>query len=75
MKLYAVHLKGRIERFNPAYVVAKNTDEAYRKVKSYLDKKDYAFTSDRVLKNIELIADVGMYGDADSILFLKKETP
>jgi hypothetical protein len=73
MHLYAVYLKGSMDRFNPAYVIAKDTKEAYQKVKKYLDGKDYGFTSDRVLKSIELLADVGMYGEADSILFYKKD--
>jgi hypothetical protein len=44
-------------KYNKCYVVAKNTDEAYQMVKSYLEGNDVGFAHDRELKSITLIAD------------------
>ena len=39
-----------------AYVVAKDTDEAYNKFREYLDKKDYGWRWERDLASIEVVA-------------------
>jgi non-ribosomal peptide synthetase component E (peptide arylation enzyme) len=72
-KLYRVTLKGMIFmsigiRFGCSYVVAKSSDEAYQKVKTYLDSQQIGFAKDRVLDKVELIADE--QGDTNTLLFL-----
>ena len=52
MKLYRVSTKS----FS-AYVVAKNPLTAENKFKMWLDSEDYGYSSQRVVTNIELIAD------------------
>jgi len=62
-KLYLVSLKGMRGglgvgiSYGSSYVIAENTDEAYRKLKKYLDEKDIGFRKDRVLSSVELVAD------------------
>ena len=61
--LYRIELKGmhynapgcKVE--GTTYVVAENTDEAYKKVRQRLDKKDYGYSGDRELVSITLLAD------------------
>lgn len=64
MKLYRITLKGMTysvvgTAYGIPYVIAENPDQAYQIVRSYLDKKDLGFTSDRCLKSIELLAESG----------------
>lgn len=52
MKLYKVHTKS----FS-AYVVAKNPLEAEKEFKEWLDSENYGYTSERVILQIELLAE------------------
>ena len=54
MKLYKVHTKS----FS-AYVVARNPLEAEKEFKEWLDSEDYGYTSERVILQIELLAETG----------------
>jgi len=74
-KLYKVTLKGM--RYNSvgvaygtSYVVAKNSDEAYQKVRDFLDENDLGFSKDRELDNVQLIADSYRYSDVGCLLYL-----
>jgi hypothetical protein len=69
-KLFAVYLRGRIERFDPAYVIAENSDEAYKKVKTWLDDNKYGFSKERELKKLELLGEDSAYTDTPSRLFI-----
>ena len=70
MKLYKITLKGIFSNIRSPYVVAENSDEAYQKVKDYLDKKDYGFSHERELDKIELLAEDCEYPKCKTILFL-----
>lgn len=48
-------------------VVAHNANEAYLKVRKYLDEKDLGFSSERNLKSIEVIANKIDDDDYDDI--------
>lgn len=52
------------------YVVAKDAEEAYQKVKKFLDNKDIGFTKDRVLESIELLAEETNYTGTGYMLYL-----
>lgn len=69
MKLYKVNLRN-YGKYNMSYVVANNTDEAYKIVREYLDKKDLCFRSERELESVELIAEEGDYIDCEVQLFI-----
>ncbi len=74
-KLYRVTLKGMTSSYTGAaygisYVVAENSDEAYQKVKRFLDEKNLGFSKDRELDKVELIADTYQYTDVGSLLYL-----
>ena len=45
--------------YHEVYVVANNTEDAYRIYRKYLDENDVGFESDRKLKSIEVIATEG----------------
>jgi hypothetical protein len=75
MKLYRVTLTGMTysvtgKIYGVSYVVAENTNQAYLKVKEFLDKEDIGFRSERGLKMIELIADEIKYSEVDHLLLL-----
>jgi hypothetical protein len=63
MKLYRVTLRGMTHTsgsgttHGDAYVVAKDAEEAYRKVKDYLDDKNFGFSYERELDTIKLLAE------------------
>ena len=62
MKLYKVTLKGMTHTTTGvsngiSFAVAESLDEAYAKVKKYVDEKDLGFSRDRELATIELVAD------------------
>ena len=42
--------------YGSSYVIAENSDEAYKKVRKFLDENDLGFTKDRELDKVELIA-------------------
>jgi hypothetical protein len=66
MKLYFITIRGR-ESF---YVIAEDSEIAYRKVKKYLDETDRYFRDDREMKSIELLAEAKDYPDCKARLFL-----
>lgn len=73
MKLYMVTLKGMTYSstgiaYGISYVIAENTDEAYKKVRKFLDENNIGFTKDRELHNIELIADSYRYTGIGTLL-------
>jgi hypothetical protein len=53
-----------------AYVVAENTDDAYKKVRAYLDTKELGFRHERELNCVELLAEEGDYPNCGLRLFL-----
>ena len=53
-----------------AYVVAENTEQAYKKVRDSLEKRDIGFKSDRGLLQIELLAEDANYPDCNIILYV-----
>jgi len=62
-KLYRVTLRGMTLNSNGvaygvSYVVAENTDAAYKKVRTFLDANDIGFTKDRELDNVLLLNEV-----------------
>jgi hypothetical protein len=74
-KLYRVTLRGMKYSstgvvYGVSYAIAENPDEAYKKVKKYLDEKDLGFSKDRALEKIELIAEDYQYTDSGCILYL-----
>jgi hypothetical protein len=52
-----------------AYVIAEDPAEAYAKLRTYLDMKDFGFDQDRELEKIELLAEDAGYPDCGSRLF------
>lgn len=74
-KLYRITLNGMTSAttgisYGISYVVAKNTVEAYEKVRKFLDVKDLGFSHERELNIIELIAEEYEYTDVRTLLFL-----
>lgn len=74
-KLFRVTLKGMTYNstgiaYGISYVIAENTDEAYNKVRKFLDEKDLGFSKDRELDKIELIADSYQYTKVGRLLYL-----
>ena len=75
MKLYLVVLRGfggwcsGID-YKSSYVVAEDMDTAYKKVKEFLDKKDYGYSGDREVLEVKLIADTSEYNNTKTRLFL-----
>lgn len=57
-------------RLGSAYVVAKDSNEAYLKVRKYLDEKDYGFYQDRCLDSVTLVADSYEHAIKPTMLFL-----
>lgn len=70
MKLFRVTLRGMKATYGISYVVAENTDEAYKKVKDFLDKEDLGFRKERELEKVELIADSYKHSDVGTLLHL-----
>lgn len=75
MKLYRVTLKGMTYSstgivYGVSYVVAKNSDKAYQKVRDFLDEEDLGVSKDRELDKVELIADSYPYTDVGCLLYL-----
>lgn len=75
-KLYRVTLRGMTTTFGDgvaygiSYVVAKNAEQAYQKVKKFVDEKDLGYCHQRELNKIELIAEDYQYTKTGTILFL-----
>lgn len=76
MGLYRVVLRGMKcslgggIAYGISYVVAEDTDAAYKKVKSFLDENKIGFYSDRVLERVELLAEECKYPGTGTMLFL-----
>jgi len=75
MKLYKVTLRGMTYNstdvaYGSSYVVAKNSNEAYNKVKKFLDENNIGFTKDREFNKVELIADTYRYTPTHCLLHL-----
>ena len=73
-KLFKINLKGIFGaglgvKYHESYVVAKTMDGAYKKVRDFLDDKDYGFSGDRELESIELIAEDNEFTDVRKKLF------
>ena len=74
-KLYRVTLRGMTYSstgvaYGSSYVIAENSDEAYKKVRKFLDENDLGFTKYRELDKVELIADSYRYTDVGCLLHL-----
>jgi len=69
-KLYKVTLRGMQKSYGTSYVVANDPDEAYKKVKNFLDKEDIGFRVDRELYTIELLAENYRHTNVGTILYL-----
>jgi hypothetical protein len=52
-----------------AYVVADDPEEAYRKVRDSLDKRDLGFSKERELSKVELLAAEANYPDCGHTLY------
>ena len=74
-KLYRVTLRGMTSSVTGAsygisYVVAKNTEEAYQKLKKFVDENDLGYSSQRELDKVELLAEDYQYTGTGTMLFL-----
>lgn len=73
-KLYLVTLRGLTSatgvQHKETFVVAKDPTEAYQKIRTWLDDKDYGFTHERELDNVKLLAEDYEYTDVKTMLFL-----
>ena len=74
-KLYRVTLRGMTYNstgvaYGVSYVVAQDSESAYKKVKEFLDKENIGFTKERELDKVELIAEDYMYTNTGCILYL-----
>lgn len=75
-KLYRVTLRGMTLTFGTgtaygvSYVVANNADEAYQKVKKFVDEKDLGYSYQREMDKVELIAEDYQYTGTGTMLFL-----
>ena len=74
-KLFRVILRGMTSSmtgvaYGISYVIAKNMDEAYKKVREFLDDNDIGFRKDREIEKVELLAEDYQYTDTGAMLFL-----
>lgn len=74
-KLYLVTLRGMTSNsagiaYGSSYVVAENPDEAYKKVRKFLDDNDLGFEKDREMRSVELLADSYRYNNVGHLLHL-----
>lgn len=74
-KLYRVTLRGMSYSttstiYGTSYVVATNPNEAYKKVRAFLDKNDLGYSKDRELDKIELLAEAEQYTDTRTMLHI-----
>lgn len=53
-----------------AYVVAENSEEAYRMVRSSLDKRDLGFSHEREMYRVELMAENTDYPQCGHPLYI-----
>ena len=74
-KLYRVILKGMTHNstgvaYGDSFVIAEDSNEAYLKVRKFLDEHDLGFTNDRCLESVQLIAEDYQYTPTGHILFI-----
>lgn len=75
LKLYKVTCKGMTSSIagsvahGLAYVVAEDAADAYRRVRSRLDKQDLGLVKDRALDRVELLAEEGEYPECGVALY------
>jgi hypothetical protein len=73
MKLYKVKLigvfGGTSTNYNESYVIANDSEEAYKKVRSFLDRNDIGFKDQRELNSVQLLAEDKQYPECKTILF------
>lgn len=74
-KLYRVTLRGMTYNstgviHGVSYVIAKDSDTAYKKLREHLDKKNIGLSKDRALDKIELVAEAYEYTETKTVLFL-----
>lgn len=71
-KLFKITLKGLYNsigiNYNVSYVVAKTSDQAYGKLRRYLDENDIGFERDREWAKIEFIAEKNTYTNMGTLL-------
>lgn len=79
MKLWKVTCRGMLSGLGTshahgiAYVVAENSDLAYRQLRTSLNKRDLGFTHERELGKVELIAAEGEYPECGITLYLQEQ--
>ena len=56
--------------YSKAFVVAKTMNDAYEKVRKYLDEAGIGFDSDRELESIELLAEQSYNPECGIILYI-----
>jgi len=78
LKLYKVSIRGGFNvmstDYHESYVVARSPNDAYARVKKFLDDNDLCFSDERELKRIELIAECRRYPACQTMLFVEGET-
>lgn len=75
LKLYKVTLKGMTVcstgiAHGISYVIAADLNQAYEKVRTFLDNNKIGFPKHRELEKIELVASVYYYNDVGTMLHL-----
>jgi len=68
MKLYLVEIKCS-GSYKFAYILSENCSDAYNKYKDWLDKNNVAYSRDREMESVKLLAEEGLY-PASGRLFL-----
>jgi hypothetical protein len=56
--------------YGSPYVLAKDAQEAYEIVETYMDKKDLGFRHERELESVHLLAEEGDYPTCRTQLFI-----
>ena len=74
MRLYKVTLTGMINSvsgvsYGESYVIAEDPNEAYLKVRSFLNENNIGLKVHRELKSIELLADEYQYNHTGTMIF------
>jgi len=79
LKLYRVTLRGMTYSatgtvYGRNYVIAKDSNEAYKQVKDFLDLGGIGFGHEREMDKIELLATTESHNDTRCMLFIDKES-
>ena len=56
--------------YGKSYVLADDSDSAYKKVKNFVDKEDLGFAKDRELESVELLAYESRYNYIGTMIFI-----